>query len=134
MAPKGATALWKDILSTAFASLGSFSFTSSLDELQLQLGMLSALTAEPKLLRLLAAILMAEVVELNTIVAAKGMAGLGRGWEKQALLGPLLSGSGWIDPLKVEKAAHRGGQLDGLLPQALADVRGYPDKRCAAMI
>ena len=120
------TALWKELVTAAFAALKSFSFVNSLEELQGQLAALSVITADPTLLRLVAAMLMAEVVEVNKAAASSQ---LQRGWESKLLFYHLLNGSGWADPQQAEMAAVRGSNLPGMLPEALKDVRGYPGKR-----
>ena len=138
-APSDATAMWKEILHAAFGALNGFSFTGSLDELNAQLGTIAALTSDATLLRLVAAMLMEEVVVLNQQAAQSGVGALGRAFEARgggggkagALLAPLLAASGWVDPVKVERAARTGRPIEGLLPASLADVRGYPGSRCA---
>jgi hypothetical protein len=128
--PSSSTTAWKEILRAAFSTFKAFSFTADLAELHGQLAALAALTSEPVALRLVASMLLEEVVAMNADAAAHGLRSLGRDWEGKSLLGPLLSISGWLDP-KRALAAARGSPIDGLLPRALKDVRGYPANRCA---
>lgn len=125
VSPAALTATWKGVLRTAFEAPKRFSFTADLDIMRGQLAALAALTAHNGLLRLVAAELMGDVVTMNKQSAAKGVGSLGRSWEGTALLAPLLSVSGWLDP-KPALAALRGSTLQGPLPDALRDVRGYP--------
>ena len=127
----GAREMWQDIVKLAFAAFKDVDFGSGDEALQRQLGALAGLTAEPAVLKVIAQMLLHEVVDLNKQKAQAVATGanFGRGWEQASLLGPLLSATAYADPLQVEVAAHRGLPVDGSLPKALLEARGYPASR-----
>lgn len=131
----GATALWRDLLRAAFAAFDSHDFRKPQAELQAHLAAVAALTADPILLRLLAGMLLEEVVKLNKARAAaaprRDRSKWCRDWASASVLAPLLRVSSYPDPKAVLRAAFdERSALPGSLPAALKDVRGYPQNRC----
>lgn len=117
-----------------------FEFTSaeSAASLNQLLAPLAAMTNHPPLLRIVAMVLLREVVEINAPTAGKGGAAGSDGglntqaWERNALMAPLLSITTYLDPARARKACQ-GAAVDGPLPAALMEVVGYPRNRYVCM-
>lgn len=127
-----ATAVWRDVLRSAFEDVGTFEFSATdAAAMTTLLTPLAALTSHPPLLRLLASMLLQEVVEANGAKAqGQAVQYVPRAWAKQSLLAPLLGVTTYVDPDRVRR--NFGGTLDGGLPPVLAEVPGYPRNRCVS--
>ena len=98
----------------AFNDMRKFEFTSaeSAASLNQLLAPLAAMTNHPPLLRIVAMVLLREVVEINAPTSGKGGAAGSNGslnaqaWERNALIAPLLSITTYLDPARARKACH----------------------------
>ena len=132
-----------DVAAGAFDDMRKFEFTSaeSAASLNQLLAPLAAMTNHPPLLRIVAMVLLREVVELNAPTTGKGGSAGSDGrlntqaWERNAIMAPLLGVTTYLDPVRARKACQ-GAAVEGPLPAALLEVTGYPRNRyacCACM-
>jgi hypothetical protein len=125
----------------AFEDMRKFEFASAetAASLNLLLAPLAAMTNHPPLLRIVAMVLLREVVELNAPTSRKGGSAApdgtlnARAWARNTLMGPLLEITTYLDPVHARGACH-GAAVEGPLPAALLDVTGYPRNRCGSAI
>ena len=130
-AAAAATDVWRDVIRGAFQDVAGFEFSAT--DAAAMAGVLSplaAVTSHPPLLRLLASMLLQEVVDANALPGQQGRGGGSdlRGWATRSLMAPLLGVTTYMDPEQVLR--NMGGKLDGGLPAVLAEVPGYPRNRC----
>jgi hypothetical protein len=125
------TGTWREIIRSAFDALKSFSFDADRSAFDLNLAAIAALTSPPALVRLFAAMLVDEAFSAAREWAARGEVD-GPAWERRCVLAPLLKVSTWVSCTDVMRAVRQGDQVPGLMPEALRQVRGYPQNRCGS--
>ena len=129
-----ATDVWRDVLRAAFSDVASFEFAATdATAMGTLLAPLAAITSHPPLLRLLASMLLQEVVQANGAAVGSGtaVAFKPQKWAEGSVLAPLLGVTTYINPDHVRR--NVGSKLlNGGLPAVLAEVPGYPRNRCAA--
>eukprot|EP00892_Ulva_mutabilis_P008582 jgi/Ulvmu1/6096/UM027_0074.1 len=130
-AAAAATDVWRDIMRGAFDEVTKFEFSATdAAAMSAVLSPLAAMTSHPPLLRLLASMLLKEVVDANAPSSQPGRQGGRdpRAWSKRSLMAPLLGITTYLDPSMVRHNVAIG-KLEGGLPSVLAEVPGYPRNR-----
>lgn len=127
-ASAAAVRVWKAILRGAFVDVDAFEFSATdAAAMAALLSPLAAMTAHPPLLRVLALLLLREVMVANA-PPRPGAPVDHRAWARKSVMASLLEVTTYLDPIPVRHSI--GGKLSGGLPAMLAEVTGYPRNRC----